>query len=354
MQSKPPYLPHQQHQQAFSASRRMSTGSDFGNHGHGGNHTGSSDDTMGNAYSVLSSGTNNTNCKRARHSCSDSFSHNRSYHHATDPLNYLPVAHLPNLHGEQKVHRRPFSQSVLSTAVSTTFPRVITNTLSKPPSNGLERGITEPMSHTNIMDRMGMSMTEQEPIDGLTSHVPKFENAYAVGSMMDSLMEERLRNCSTEQGMKSNHLSMQKQFEQNCSRATMSLLTPTQEVERNGRRASLPAMPEFLQSQDNGNVNTQFWNNGSNLDNLKEMMREMGREVIAHHQKTEQAQNQQQGPLDVQERVKDDDELSRFFETFAKSLPTQDLIPASIPRSSSAPFAELDDFSVSDVFSQRS
>lgn len=103
MQSKPPYLPHQQHQQAFVANQRMLTGSDFGNHGHGGNHTGSSDNMMlmGNACSVLSAGTNNINGKWAQNtSCSYSSSHKRSYQHATGPLNYQPVAHMLNPHSE--------------------------------------------------------------------------------------------------------------------------------------------------------------------------------------------------------------------------------------------------------------
>jgi hypothetical protein len=299
------------------------------------------------------------------------------------------------------------------------------------------------MSHTNMMDRMGMSMTEQDPIGFPYPHVPKFEEAKQI-SDVGIMMEERL--CSMEQGMKSHHQPMQKQFELNGRRATMSfippiqevpendriatllpmheylnglkrgitepmsntnmmqgmksnyqpmqkqlegtedsrrrvsapLLPPIQEVERNDRRAraSMPPMPDFHHSHDYRNVDTQFWNNESNLKDLKEMMLEMG--VIAHHEKTKQAQNQQQGQLQHEhEREKDDDdELSRFFETFAKSLsppipshppspiieldysivrPSQDdLIPAPIPSSSSAPFAELDDFSVSGIFSQRS
>jgi hypothetical protein len=183
------------------------------------------------------------------------------------------------------------------------------------------------------------------------------------------------------QGMKSNYQPMQKQLEgteDNRRRVSAPLLPPIQEVERNDRRAraSMPPMPDFHHSHDYRNVDTQFWNNESNLKDLKEMMLEMGREVIAHHEKTKEAQNQQQGQLQHEhEREKDDDELSRFFETFAKSLsppipshplspiveldysivrPSQDLIPAPIPSSSSATFAELDDFSVSDVFSQRS
>jgi hypothetical protein len=177
-----------------------------------------------------------------------------------------------------------------------------------------------------------------------------------------------------EQGMKSHYQPSQKQLEgteENRRRVSAPLLSPMQDVERNDRRASMPPMPDFLHSHDYRNVDTQFWNNGSNLNDLKEMMLEMGREVIAHHEKTTQAQNQQQGQLHEHEREKDDGELSRFFETFAKSLsppipshspspiveldysivPSQDLIPAPIPSSSSAPFAELDDFSVSDVSS---